>query len=103
MINDDLVMAHRARGLTPDNPVIRGTAQNPDVFFQARESANPFYEATPAIVQEAMDQFAELTGALTNCLTIPAIPKRSGSLSLWDLGPKRPNLPPLTWPTKAKK
>ena len=62
MINDDLVMAHRARALTPDNPVIRGTAQNPDVFFQARESANPYYEATPAIVQEAMDQFAALTG-----------------------------------------
>ena len=62
MIDDKLVMAHRARGLTPDNPVIRGTAQNPDVFFQARESANPYYDDTPAIVQEAMDKFAELTG-----------------------------------------
>ncbi len=62
MIDDDLVHAHRARGLTPDNPVLRGTAQNPDVFFQARESVNPFYDACPDIVQEAMDQFAELTG-----------------------------------------
>lgn len=62
MINDDLVRAHRARGLTPDNPVIRGTAQNPDVFFQARESVNPFYDACPDIVQSAMDKFAELTG-----------------------------------------
>lgn len=62
MIDDDLVMQHRARGLTPDAPVLRGTAQNPDVFFQARETVNPFYAAAPAIVQETMDQFAELTG-----------------------------------------
>ncbi|MGD2077783.1 MAG: pyruvate:ferredoxin (flavodoxin) oxidoreductase, partial [Chloroflexota bacterium] len=45
MINDDLVHEHRARGLSPDHPVVRGTAQNPDVFFQARESVNPYYEA----------------------------------------------------------
>jgi pyruvate-ferredoxin/flavodoxin oxidoreductase len=62
MIDDELVHAHRARGLTPDNPVLRGTAQNPDVFFQARESVNPYYLACPGIVQEAMDRFAELTG-----------------------------------------
>ena len=62
MIDDDLVQAHRARGLTPDNPVMRGTAQNPDVFFQARESVNPFYDACPGIVQEEMDRFAELNG-----------------------------------------
>ncbi|WP_420644239.1 pyruvate:ferredoxin (flavodoxin) oxidoreductase [Candidatus Leptofilum sp.] len=62
MINDDLVRAHRARGLTPDSPVVRGTAQNPDVFFQARESVNPFYDACPNIVQAAMDKFANLTG-----------------------------------------
>ncbi|MGD2048520.1 MAG: pyruvate:ferredoxin (flavodoxin) oxidoreductase [Chloroflexota bacterium] len=62
MIDDDLVQAHRARGLTPDKPVLRGTAQNPDVFFQARESVNPFYLACPAIVQKMMDKFAELTG-----------------------------------------
>ena len=62
MIDDDLVRAHRARGLTPDLPVIRGTAQNPDIFFQARETVNPFYDALPAIVQGYMDQFAEMTG-----------------------------------------
>ncbi|MFN2135216.1 MAG: pyruvate:ferredoxin (flavodoxin) oxidoreductase, partial [Candidatus Promineifilaceae bacterium] len=62
MIDDDLVQAHRSRGLTPDRPVIRGTAQNPDVFFQARETVNPFYAACPGIVQEEMDKFALLTG-----------------------------------------
>ena len=58
----DLVRAHRERALSPDRPVLRGSAQNPDVFFQAREAANTFYDATPAIVQKAMDQFAERTG-----------------------------------------
>ncbi len=62
LIDDELVLAHRARGLSPDRPFMRGTAQNPDIFFQARETVNPFYEATPAIVQRAMDKFAELTG-----------------------------------------
>jgi pyruvate-ferredoxin/flavodoxin oxidoreductase len=62
MIDDELVFQHRSRGLNPDNPFIRGTAQNPDVYFQARETANPFYQKVPAIVQEAMDQFAALTG-----------------------------------------
>jgi pyruvate-ferredoxin/flavodoxin oxidoreductase len=62
MIDDRLVHAHRARSLTPDAPVIRGTAQNPDVYFQARETVNPFYLAIPAIMQNAMDQFAALTG-----------------------------------------
>lgn len=62
MIDDELVRAHRARALTPDKPVIRGTAQNPDVFFQARETVNPYYDACPGIVQAAMDKFAELTG-----------------------------------------
>ncbi len=62
MIDDDLVLAHRARGMTPDRPVLRGTAQNPDIYFQARETVNPFYNACPGIVQKAMDKFAELTG-----------------------------------------
>jgi len=62
MISDELVLAHRARALNPEHPVIRGTAQNPDVFFQARERANPFYLKTPEIVQKAMDKFAELVG-----------------------------------------
>ncbi|MBN1378787.1 MAG: pyruvate:ferredoxin (flavodoxin) oxidoreductase [Gammaproteobacteria bacterium] len=62
MIDDDLVLAHRERGLNPDHPFIRGTAQNPDVYFQGRETVNPFYAKTAAIVQEQMDKFAELTG-----------------------------------------
>jgi pyruvate-ferredoxin/flavodoxin oxidoreductase len=62
MIDDKLVQEHRARGLSPDHPVMRGTAQNPDVFFQSRERANPFYLETPRIVQQLMDKFAVLTG-----------------------------------------
>ncbi|MCL4300856.1 MAG: pyruvate:ferredoxin (flavodoxin) oxidoreductase [Anaerolineae bacterium] len=62
MIDDDLIHAHRQRALTPDRPVIRGTAQNPDTFFQARETANPFYLAVPEIVQQRMDQLAKLVG-----------------------------------------
>ncbi len=62
MIDEDLVRAHRERALSPDHPVIRGTAQNPDVYFQARETANPFYAAAPGIVQEQMDKFARLVG-----------------------------------------
>ena len=62
MIDDDLVRAHRERALTPDHPVLRGSAQNPDVFFQAREASAPFHAAVPGIVQGAMDRFAGLTG-----------------------------------------
>jgi pyruvate-ferredoxin/flavodoxin oxidoreductase len=62
MIDDDLVRAHRRRGLSPDHPFIRGTAQNPDVYFQARETVNPFYLACPNIVQQAMDKFASIVG-----------------------------------------
>ncbi|MDW3024709.1 MAG: pyruvate:ferredoxin (flavodoxin) oxidoreductase [Alphaproteobacteria bacterium] len=62
MIPEKLVLENRARGMTPDKPTIRGTAQNPDVYFQGREAANPLYEKTPEIVQECMDEFAELTG-----------------------------------------
>lgn len=62
MIDDEMVRAHRARSLNPDRPVLRGTAQNPDVYFQARESVNPFYAACPAIVQSTMDKLAKLTG-----------------------------------------
>jgi pyruvate-ferredoxin/flavodoxin oxidoreductase len=62
MIDDELVTAHRHRGLSPEAPVIRGTAQNPDVFFQAREAVNPYYERCPEIVQRTMDRFAKVTG-----------------------------------------
>lgn len=62
MMNTELVRQHRSRALTPDRPVMRGTAQNPDVFFQSRERANSFYLKTPAIVEQTMERFAELTG-----------------------------------------
>jgi len=62
MLPDDLIRAHRERAMTPDRPVLRGTAQNPDAFFQARETINPFYQACPQTVQEVMDQFAGLVG-----------------------------------------
>lgn len=67
MIDDRLVAEHRRRSLDPERPVIRGTAQNPDVFFQAREAVNPFYEAGPSIVQQTMDKFAEHTGRKYHC------------------------------------
>ena len=66
MLPDVLVEQNRARGLTPDNPKIRGTAQNPDVYFQGREAVNPAYDALPQIVQETMDKFAKLTGRKYN-------------------------------------
>ncbi|PZN71646.1 MAG: pyruvate:ferredoxin (flavodoxin) oxidoreductase [Candidatus Methylumidiphilus alinenensis] len=62
MIDAEQVRAHRGRGLNPDHPFIRGTAQNPDIYFQARETVNPFYAQLPSIVQQKMDAFAELTG-----------------------------------------
>ncbi|MBE9046390.1 pyruvate:ferredoxin (flavodoxin) oxidoreductase [Pleurocapsales cyanobacterium LEGE 10410] len=62
LINEDDIIAHRQRALTPDRPVIRGTAQNPDVFFQARETVNPYYQACPEITQQVMDEFAQVTG-----------------------------------------
>ncbi|TWT79410.1 Pyruvate-flavodoxin oxidoreductase [Planctomycetes bacterium CA13] len=62
LLDMESVWAHRNRSLDPDRPVLRGTAQNPDVFFQAREAANPFYDAACDIVQQEMDRFAERTG-----------------------------------------
>ncbi len=62
MIDDDLVAQHRARALTPEHPVMGGTAQNPDVYFQGRETCNPFYLATPRIVEETMNKFAKIVG-----------------------------------------
>lgn len=62
MVPDDLVRAHRARALNPDSPFIRGTAQNPDIYFQGRESSNIFYQKTPLIVEAEMERFAQLTG-----------------------------------------
>ncbi|MFW6032619.1 MAG: pyruvate:ferredoxin (flavodoxin) oxidoreductase [Phycisphaeraceae bacterium] len=62
LIRDDWIKDHRERALSPDHPEIRGTAQNPDTFFQAREACNEFYDACPEIVQDAMDRFAAVTG-----------------------------------------
>ncbi|EIC20699.1 pyruvate:ferredoxin (flavodoxin) oxidoreductase [Thiorhodovibrio frisius] len=62
MIDEELVKAHRGRALNPDHPIIRGTSQNPDVYFQGRETVNPYYDALPGIVVKCMDRFAELTG-----------------------------------------
>jgi len=62
MLDPAAIAAHRARALTPDRPVIRGTAQNPDTYFQAREACNPYYLACPGIVQEELERFAQLTG-----------------------------------------
>src|SRR5579871_6333525 len=61
MISRDAILAHRNRSLSPDRPVLRGATQNPDVYFQGRESVNPYYLACPEIVQAAMDRFAKLT------------------------------------------
>ena len=62
MIDEDAIRRHRERALSPDHPVLRGSAQNPDVFFQARETVNKFYTDCPALVQEAMDKFAKVVG-----------------------------------------
>jgi pyruvate-ferredoxin/flavodoxin oxidoreductase len=62
MIDDNLVREHRLRGLTPEKPALRGTAQNPDVYFQSREGVNKYYKAVPAIVAAEMEKFAKLTG-----------------------------------------
>ncbi len=62
MIDEELIFAHRHRALSPDHPTIRGTAQNPDVYFTGRETVNKYYNAVPALVQETMDKFAGLTG-----------------------------------------
>ncbi|MEW5988739.1 MAG: pyruvate:ferredoxin (flavodoxin) oxidoreductase [Chloroflexota bacterium] len=62
MVSEELVQAHRSRALNPDSPFVRGTAQNPDVFFQGRERSNPYYLACPGVVQKTMDRFAEWTG-----------------------------------------
>jgi pyruvate-ferredoxin/flavodoxin oxidoreductase len=62
LIDPELIRAHRDRAMTPDKPVLRGTTQNPDVYFQARETVNPFYKACPVIVSNVMEKFARITG-----------------------------------------
>ena len=86
MIDDELVFAHRQRAMSPDRPIIRGTAQNPDVFFQAREACNPFYEACPAIVQKAMDKFASITGRQYNLFDYVGAPDADRVIMLMGSG-----------------
>ena len=74
MIDDDLVAAHRSRAMNPDKPVLRGTAQNPDVFFQCREACNPFYLKCADLVQETMDQFAKVVGRRYNLFDYAGAP-----------------------------
>ena len=88
MIDDDLVRAHRGRALDPAHPVVRGTAHNPDTFFQARETVNPFYVAAPSIVQQAMDRFARLPGGSTIFLITTGRRMPTVSWSRWGLAPR---------------
>jgi len=74
MIDNDAVRAHRGRALDPEHPSIRGTSQNPDVFFAARETPNKFYDATPEIVQKEMDKFAKLVGRKYNLFDYSGAP-----------------------------
>ena len=62
MLDEDLILEQRKRALNPEDPIMRGSSQNPDVFFQAREAVNPYYNACPGIVQKTMDKFAKMTG-----------------------------------------
>jgi len=92
MIPEERVIEHRRRALSPDRPVLRGTAQNPDFFFQAREACNPYYQRCPAVVQAAMDRFAELTGRSYHLFDYYGAPDAdrvivimgSGAETVWD-------------------
>jgi pyruvate-ferredoxin/flavodoxin oxidoreductase len=80
MIDEDATSSRTGcASLDPDRPVLRGTAQNPDVFFQAREAANPFHDAVPAAVQAAMDRLAERTGRRYHLVDYHGAPTPSGS------------------------
>ena len=98
MIDQRWIDAHRNRSLSPDRPVLRGSAQNPDVFFQAREAINPYYLALPGIVQQAMDRFAGLVGRsvpplrLCRCAGCPASRRRHRLGGRRDRGGRRGTL-----------
>ena len=97
MVRDDLVAAHRQRALTPDRPVLRGTAQNPDVFFQAREACNRFYIDCPGIVEKTMARFGERTGRSLQALRLrrpPAGRARDRPHGLGRRGRARDGRPP---------
>src|SRR5512147_1105525 len=86
VIDDELIRAHRARALSPDHPVLRGSAQNPDVYFQMREAVNPYYTATPGIVQKAMEKFAEVSGRRYNLFDYVGDPKAERVLVIMGSG-----------------
>jgi pyruvate-ferredoxin/flavodoxin oxidoreductase len=86
LLDEGLVAEHRARALAPDHPVLRGSAQNPDVFFQAREAVNPFYAAVPAIVQEEMGRLAERTGRAYRLFEYAGHPEAERVLALMGSG-----------------
>ncbi|PIE83394.1 MAG: pyruvate:ferredoxin (flavodoxin) oxidoreductase [Candidatus Contendobacter odensis] len=86
MISDELVLAHRERALNPDRPFIRGTAQNPDTYFQSRETVNPFYEKVPDIVQKTMDKFAQISGRRYNLFDYIGAPDAERVLILMGSG-----------------
>jgi len=86
LIDDKLIAEVRARAMTPDKPVLRGTAQNPDAFFQGREAANSFYTACPDIVQKTMDEFAELTGRKYNLFDYVGAPDAENIIVLMGSG-----------------
>ena len=81
LIDANFVRQHRDRALSPDRPMLRGTAQNPDVFFQAREAINPFYRACPTIVQDVMDRFARRTGRSYHLFDYVGDPRRRSASS----------------------
>ena len=85
LMDDGEIAEWRARAMTPDHPVLRGTAQNPDAFFQGREAANPVYDICPDIVQQVMDEFAKHTGRPTSFSITRVRPTRSASWSSWAL------------------
>ncbi len=86
LIDDRFVRQHRDRALTPDRPMLRGTAQNPDVFFQAREAINPYYRACPSIVQDVMDRFAQRTGRAYHLFDYFGVPDAERVLILMGSG-----------------
>jgi pyruvate-ferredoxin/flavodoxin oxidoreductase len=86
LVDDRLVHAHRARALSPEHPVVRGTAQNPDVYFQAREAANPYYLACPGIVQDVMDTLAHRTGRAYHLVDYAGAPDAERVLVLMGSG-----------------
>jgi pyruvate-ferredoxin/flavodoxin oxidoreductase len=98
-----LVRAHRERALSPDRPFIRGTAQNPDAYFQARETVNPFYARVPAAVQEAMDALGERTGRRYRLMEYHGHPQAERVIVLMGSGGRPPPALPGTWPPAARR